>query len=395
MHRLNAAALALALALALLAASGPALAAQAEGVVEGALSNGTAGGKSVAGAPVTLAVLVDGAEKETRQTTAGALGRYRFEGVPLGAAYSYLARAEFDGVTYSAGPAPFPAEGAALALDLTVYEATDNPAALRIERADIIVTVGDGLLTLWEHYTVANGGDRTYIGDRTPELRARTTLRFVLPRNSGPPDLLEGFDRSKAIVTSQTIFDTRPVLPGAREFFFAYHVGYTSETYTVRRPMLYPVKRVDLLLESLDLGVASQRLRWESPVTMQGTSFQRWAAADLARGEIVDFTVSGLPVPRQQDYIRAAGLAVAAGGVGFGIAYGLRRRPRSSQDEREACLRAMAELDDRYALGSLPEPDYRARRAALRARLLEMALPVQEGGRRAPALRRGEGGDGP
>lgn len=359
------------LAVALLAGA-PALAADPEGAVEGALSNGTAGGKTVAGVVVTLAVLANGAERETRQVTADALGRYRFEGLPRDTAYSYQVRAEFEGIGYNLAPAQFPPGRATLPLNLTVYETTDSPAALRMDRADIIVTVADGLLTVWEHYMVVNGGDRTYTGDQTADPKARTTLQFVLPRNAGPPDLLEGFDRTKAIVTQQAVFDTRPVLPGAKDLFFVYHVGYTAEAYTVKRPMLYPVKRADLLLQSVDLGLTSQRLTWEPPTTIEGRQFQRLSGADLARGEVIDFTLSGLPVPRQQDYIRAAGLVLAVGGVGFVVAYGVRRRSLSLREERKDCLRGMADLDDQHDRGGLSDEEYRTRRAALKARLLEM-----------------------
>ena len=377
MPRLWTAALAIALAVALLAPAGVALAADPPqgGAVEGTVTNGTADGKSIAGLAVTLSILQNGAEKETRQAKADSQGHYRFDGLTRDTGLSYQTRAMFEGVTYSTDPKTFPAESGTLPLNLTVYETTDSPSALQVSSLGILVTVSDGLLTLLEHYEVTNSGNRTYIGTESSELKERTTLSFVMPNNSGAPELMQGFDKNKAFITRKAIFDTQPVPPGTKEMMFAYHVGYTNATYTVRRPLLYPVKRVELLFRSEDLGLASRRLSKEPPTTINGQRYQRLVGFDLVRGEVIDITLSDLPVPREQEYLRIGGIGLAVLGLGFAVAYGLRRRPQrpEPEEERERRLREIAALDDEHAEGRLSGEEHQARRAACKARLLDEA----------------------
>ena len=388
MFRLWTAALALALTVALLAPGGVALAADPPqgGAVEGTVTNGTDQGKSTAGLAVTLSVFQNGAEKETRQAKADSQGRYRFDGLTRDPALSYQTRVDFDGITYRSDPETFSPDSATLPLNLTLYETTDSPSAIQVSRLGVVVTVTDGLLTLIEHYDIVNSGNRTYIGSESSQLRERTTLSFVLPNNSGAPDLMQGFDENKAFITRNAIFDSQPMLPGTKEFMFAYHVGYTNATYTVRRPLLYPVKRVDVLLRSEDLGLASRRLSKEPPTTINGQRFQHLLGYDFVRGEAIDITLSGLWVPREQEYLRIGGIGLAALGLGFALIYGLRRRSPSPPEERERRLREIAALDDEHAEGRLSNEEHQARRAACKARLLDTT------GSAAPASTEAPGG---
>ncbi|GEM_PF-7058628 len=373
MFRLWIAALALALAVVLLAPAGAVLAADPPqgGAVEGVVTNETDQGKSTAGLAVTLSILQNGAEKETRQAKADSQGRYRFDGLTRDPSLSYQTRVDFAGITYSSGPGTFPADSATLPLNLTVYETTDSPSAIQVSRLGVVVTVTDGLLTLIEHYDIVNSGNRTYIGTESSQLRQRTTLSFVLPNNSGEPDLMQGFDENKAFITRNAIFDAQPVTPGTKEYMFAYHVGYTNATYTVRRPLLYPVKQVDVLLRSQDLGLASKRLSKEPPTTINGERFQHLLGYDMVRGEAIDITLSGLWVPREQEYLRIGGIGLAVLGLGFAIMYGIRRRPPAPSEEREQSLREIAALDDEHAAGRLSDEEYQVRRAACKTRLMD------------------------
>ena len=146
------------------------------------------------------------------------------------------------------------------------------------------------------------------------------------------------------------------------------------------------------------------------PVDAEGTSYSVWQAEDMDSGRRLTLELTGLPQPpalqRLGDtltdgpYLKV-GLPVAVGIVLAALllyALAIRRpvvpatsqgapgtaatqpvgTPGGPEEERRNLVEAIADLDDLSQQGRVPQEDYHRRRQELKARLLRLALILEE-----------------
>ena len=182
--------------------------------VVGQVTNGTPGGAVPAGLPVTLYVSETLEETAVPTTALAADGSFRFEGLSLAEGSVLLARVRYRGVLYSSDAAAFEADQRELSLEVTVYEATEDAAAVSVTRLHIFMVPADDRLRVAELHQVTNAGDRTFIGAEDPATGRRVTVDFSLPPGASEPRLDEAEPGERFLEREGGFSDTEPVLPG-------------------------------------------------------------------------------------------------------------------------------------------------------------------------------------
>jgi len=360
-------------------------AAEGSGVVIGRVINGTAGGQLPGGLEITLRAFSETSQMARFTTTCDAEGNFRFEGVDANPDLTYIVVAEYGGVTYSSRPGRFAAGESELVLPLTIYESTEDPSGVEVERLHLFLSFDEVGLLVGEFYIINNLGDRTYVGDKV--LGQRATLRFALPEAASELRFQGGELGKRFIATDEGFADTAPVYPGlsTMDLSFSYYLPYKGGL-RFSRPLSYPVANLDVLLPDVGVALESTKLEFRGARQTEMGVVLVYAASDLPTGESLEFTLSGMPrferesapavppvAPSSQPLVEAgiglAALGLAAAGV---YLWWRRASEKGASAQEEPLLRAIANLDERFEAGKVGEAAYRAAREELKAQLREL-----------------------
>lgn len=392
--------LALLIALALLttifnlAARHPQAQAQETFTITGRVINGTEGASAPQGIPVLL--LVTGSDSRliaTGQTSTSSDGRFEFQQVAMAEDGVYAFSVDYAQVFY----------GATLSLselfddvELTVYETTQDASVVRVTNQ--VMVIGDideknRTISAIEFVRLSNVGDRTLLPDLNSQGQL-SFLRFALPPLADELDVgsdLPGGD----IVSIGTGFAlTSPVLPGNHFVDFSFRFPYQGEDFSYRQslPQGADVYRVMVPQRLSTVGVGA--LQPVSSVNQQGATYRAWEGYDYEPGQGLSVRLTGLPQPslgaRLEKSITGGDLWKVAIPSALGAALAVllllgALRPRwkaetsqgpaigstgSAPADREAAVREIAALDQRFQQGDMVEEDYTAEREALVDRAL-------------------------
>jgi mono/diheme cytochrome c family protein len=382
-----------------------------EGTITGMVTNGTPGGGSTTGITVTLRVFdsVTFEEVRTFQTATATDGSFRFEKLPTSSDWAYLATLEYAGVPYASALQSFPTDTVQMDFPIEVYEPTEDPADIRIERAHWFVEFDPPTqsLLIGELYIIGKGGDRVYTGSEQVTPGRRITLRFPLP--PGYQDLaVEGETLGQRFFeVNGSLVDTLPLPPGraVRQVLLRYRYPYQFSQLDFVHTLAYPTANLNVLVSDIGVGVTSRQLTLQD---RQGTSAQQFlnlVRTDVPAGEKITLSFTGLPMSTQGSGQMAgvaraplslsaiAGIvALVLSGLLAAIAYPFWRRRlhtplptakarpdlSNQETERQRLLQVIARLDDDYAAGLIAEEVYQQRRARLKARLIEITRRMQE-----------------
>jgi len=217
-----------------------------DGLIEGRVVQGSAGGPALDGIPLQLIVLGEEGVIETIETTTGGT-RFRFE-VPADPQRTYLVRTVYEGVQYLSGPLLLAPELPSAEVELTLYETTSERPELTIESTVVTVVVLDrtnAQLTLERIDEVRNPADRVYVGDERG-----VTLRLPLP--DGVVEASGVGAEGDFTLEGATLAAALPLRPGGATVVTRYVVGYdrADDAYSLR----------------VTAPLATQRLEIEVPV---------------------------------------------------------------------------------------------------------------------------------
>ena len=364
--------------------------AQGEGVIEGQVVNGTADGPPVgAGITVTLRLYQGDAVTDTLTTTTDAEGRFRFEGLDTDPALGYQPQARYQGVTYSSPPPPlsFAGEQTALETTISVYETTEDDAAITLDSVHIIADSFGEVLRISEIHLFGNSGDRTYVGE--------TTVRIPLPPGAEGLSYHQGAEEERFIQEGDMLLDTAPVPPGRESSlaFFSYHLMAAGGSVPLERQFAYPVGQLNILAAQPGLQIESDQLIAKGPENFQGRQYALYSATGL--GPDAPLVATLIPVVDEaspgggamppdhpgaaasgrgsQGVLRWLGFALAglvlAGGVAYVTATRSQAAPPAPAWETDPQARRLlvqlADLEDDYEAGRVEADEYERRRAAL------------------------------
>ena len=266
---------------------------QSSGVIEGQVVNASSGNVPVAGLSVTLWALDAQAQSVLQNGVTNADGRFRFEGLDT-QTHSYQVQAQYGGIDHWSAVLAFSEGQNSLAASVSVYDSTTSPAGLVVERAHLIVDVQEGTLDVQEVQILVNEGTQTYIGSAG---EGGETLRFPLPAGAAELQVPEELVTCCIKATAEGFAYTKPVLPGAKEFFFSYQVAYQSATYTLAKNLAYPVRHIDVLVADNGVKVTAPGLVAQEPVQLQDRQYQHLSGETLPAGQTLALHFAVLPQP--------------------------------------------------------------------------------------------------
>ncbi len=207
-----------------------------------------------------------------------------------------------------------------------------------------------------------------------------------MPKEATALQLGYGLMECCIIGSEEGFVDTMPVLPGISEAGYSYKVNYNSGAYTFSRNMNYPTTRYDLLFQGESIEVTGDQLAAGEPITIEDTQFSHLTGEALAPGDILVVQLPNLPVTNNQGVAIWIALTLIVLAGGFGLGYLLRKkrvqpvRPEDSLDQRrQRLLIELAQLDDDFDGGKIPEEDYRRLRTEMKAQLVELIQGVKRG----------------
>jgi hypothetical protein len=358
----------------------PVLAAEAgNGIIEGAVANGTAGGGSVAGLEVTLKTYLDDAETDVVATTrADAEGQFFFDGLPTGPGYSFLASVNYQQAEYTSDWLSFIDAKTSQFAEIVIFDATTSAESIKVMMAHTVISVDPDGMLVDEYMLVVNDSDRTYIGRDEIVEGAKQTLSFPLPEET--TDLRAGSGLMECCIfgSQEGFVDTMPVLPGGKELVFSYRISYDAAEYELSRKVNYPTISYDLLVRGDNVQLASSQLASEEPMTLEGVSYGHLSGADLTQGDTIVVRLSNLPHSEDQVTIVWVALALVALIGGFGFSYRLLRKrqpqPVASDDSleqrKQELLTELSRLDDDFEGGKIDGESYGKLRAERKSELL-------------------------
>jgi hypothetical protein len=373
----------------------PARAQQEAGTIVGQVTNGTAGAPTPADVEVVVHVLQNRVKVGERRVRTDGTGAFTVDGLPTGADTLYFPIVQYGGVAYYPDRPVAPEQATSTPVEITVFETTATADAISFDRLNMLVMgVTPTALTIMEMGAVVNAGDRTFAADPVATGSART-LRFNLPPGAIQVTPQAGLPADTLESTPDGFATTDPVRPGRREIAYSYQLPYSVSTIDFARSFALPVGTFTLYVPN-DVGtVVGPGMAFRGTADLGGRQYRQYVVERVAPGTEARFRLTDLPAPlfaRPRDLgLVVAGVAAAALLVGVSMA--IRRRVRqapspaaggrevpsvavsaavSPDAERLALVKAVAELDERFAAGGLDPAAYDAERARQKAKIVAL-----------------------
>lgn len=399
-------ALALASALALFAPfvnAQPAVASVARSdapTISGVVVNATHQNVVVAHQKVTLQRSVGNAAHDIATTESGQDGRFSFSNVAGGSDDTFAVYAQFQGGMF-ASPTVSIGSSDATALQLKVYDTTNDDANLRVRVATLLVSqprAVNGLIGVGEVISIENAGTTAFVGTPTGGAgKPMRLLRFATPPSASNLSLGLGFDGAQIVTTDKGFGATATVPPGTTEFAFAIDIPYTGTTTDFSYKAVYPTARVVTLVPP-DMFVSGRDFAAQGIADSLGTRYQLFTAADMKADQQVSLRLTGLPQAGEKGNLHASAVMILAAILGLlallilalylrrgdlAAAFGLLPAPTSAahpepataimrdSDEHERLLRELLAVERAHNAGTVSDAEYRQQDRSLRLRLRE------------------------
>ncbi|HYU17461.1 MAG TPA: SHOCT domain-containing protein [Chloroflexota bacterium] len=381
---------ALAIVVLLVAAFDPAaVGAEGGGRIDGQVINGTAGAPSPASLRVTVHIFQDRSKIGEQVVETDGAGHFMLLGLDIGSGKLYFPVVEYGGASYFPERPIVLDDATAKSVEIRIFEPSSSDDAIAFDRANLLVLgVTPTALSVMQMGAVVNRSDRTYVGGSGADPASREpTLRFPLPSGAAQVTPQAGLSPGELTSTADGFASTGPVLPGRHELAFSYQIPIDGPTLDITAPQAYPTGAFNLYLPATGLSASSPQLRFQGTSELGGQRYQLYSAEELPRGAQVSIRLSGLPAafrPRPQQ-LSLVVLGASSVVLACGALVALRRRPPRVaavgagdltsgplDPERLTLVRALAELDERYAAGEIDESQYREQRQRDKARLVAL-----------------------
>lgn len=377
------------------------------GVISGAVVPNASASTPVEGMPIALEAYIGFDQIAAFTSTVSAGGVYTFENLSTDPSIAYVASVGYDGISYSTDFVNLAPITPTLQTTITVAGTTEDPAGINITRAHWIMDHQPGALLVGEIYTFGNSGDSTYIGRKVEGMNEPGTLELHVPDGATEITFDNGALGERFQQVGNTIYDTLPVIPGidTRQIVLRYAIPYNGTSLDIKQDFPYPVEQLSLLIADIPgLKVDAPELESGGVQDLSGQSFQIWRksgfdpqtveikmagllsensadprAAAAASNDGSTTAELGAAPPPLESWVTWVMMALVAAGLLAVVGIALRRSSgtlapaAAGQEELHAQLVSqIALLDDQHALGQISDADWSARRAYLKAQLINV-----------------------
>lgn len=359
------------------------------GKISGQVVNGTTGEPQNVGAVTLYAFGADGTPVGASEGSTDEEGRFAFEG--LDTALTYMPEAEYAGVFYTTESPLFFGQGVSgLETVLKVYETTPDDSEVVINRLHTIITFGEeGVLSVGQMYLFGNHGDRTYVGE------GGVGVKISLPE--GAEEV--AFQRGSTGEDGRTVTDAEPVRPGegTSAVLLGYSLAFDGDSLSFGVPVAYPVEAANVLVSNRGVVLEDGMFGLEGVREAEGEEFLNYAG-EVGRGEVMEFTLSGLSgvsapvevttapasVRLDQNRLRWGLLVLGLIAIVVAASYPYWKvGEEGGNEERDFLALTIAGLDAAFEEGRIEEEKYRSARADYAARLRRVLERGGEAGDRA------------
>lgn len=296
-------------------------------------------------------------------------GSFSFEGDPT---LSYLIGTIYQEVTYSTvvGPGELPAK------QLKIFETTRDVSAVKITSDSITAILNKrepDQFEVLQLMNFANSSDRTYVGEGGED---KTVLKLPVPE--AVTDLIPGDPSNPAglAVTPTGLASTLPLQPGKASIAYLYKVKVRRSGWQLRREVMYPTERVDLLIaQGLELK-AAPGFKFAENKTLSNQRYARYRMDTVSPGAVVGADIVFPASAPNGIWYGFGGIAAALAAIGALAAVVRRKkvtapgRPARAKAPaekvtREELIVQVARLDESFDAGEVDQSGYDARRARL------------------------------
>ncbi len=351
--------------------------------VTGQVTNGTASGAVPADLSVTLHLFSGMEETGTYTTTLSADNSFHFDGLTPEMGDILAARVVYQDVIYASEFVTFDPEQQEISLPVTIYETTDDPAAVMITQMHVFISGGGDTIQVGEYCLISNMSDRTYVGTTDPDTGQRITLNFALPAGAEGLSFDDPNSEERFLEHEGGFADTEPIPPGnaTTEVFFDYQLLY-QEGMQVERTYETAVASAVILLSAPGVALqGDQIIPGESMNTQMGQALS-YTAGPLAAGETLNLTLvaqseetmppSALPAsPSLPNTTLESGIGLVMLVVAVAVVYWLwqSRTPQALPSQARPLIETIAALDADFEAGRVDEGAYRQQRESLKQQL--------------------------
>lgn len=275
--------------------------------VSGTVVNGTSGGGVPEGVTVLLHRFGAGSGSvDTFEEITDADGGFQFDDVPAVSDGDSLALAVDYGETRYTEV--LSRSGLAEPVGLTVYEFTRDVAVVTTTEQSIIVAGIDSAtrrMAAVQLFTMENRSDTTLVPDLSapPMIGQFSFLRFSLPAAATDLDVSTNLVSGEVIPVGTGFAITAPVPPGRHQVSFTFTVPYDGNEVAWRDNTLQGAESLNLLIPAEFGNIGVGGLAPSEGFSVGAVTYRAWGVEDLAPGEGVSITLSGLPEPTWIDRV--------------------------------------------------------------------------------------------
>lgn len=359
------------------------------GIIHGQITNGTVGGDLPDGLNVTLFTQTPTGEIERYETLADAEGNFSFDAVSIEPQQYYVASVAYRERVFASEQIAGAAAQPDLTLPLQIYELTEDPEVITINRVLLqISAVAEGLQVA-QFILIENTSDRVFTSSQEVTTGRYAGLIVHLPPSAIIPGLPEDFQRYVISEDQSFVIDTAPVLPGSGHIIqLVYYIPYQGDAI-IEQPLNYRMDgELRLLLRPPSLQVTSEQVQSIGmEVVGQNTYSSYSGVLALVAGDVLQFELSGTGastaeqletpnvVPGNTLLLLLVGFAILGVLAGAGYYFFSQRTttdsPTADNKDRmiDALVQQIAELDDAHDRGDINHDLYHHRRKQLKTRL--------------------------
>ncbi len=302
---------------------------------------------------------------EVDRTRSGSDGTFRLTVPPIGEDEVFFASVRHDGILYFGHTIASPADLDSLYV-IEVYDtvvAPEGRAQVSVKVRNLILEPTEGGWQVTDLIEVNNDGDRTWTA-REP---GSPVWQYPLPPSATDPQVGQSdLPVGAGLFENGGVTTTAAIPPGPRVYMFR----YALPDLAFRLPLAGATERLEVLVEEPAPVLNVVGLSEAPPAELEpGSTFRRYVGSDLAPVDVV--VLPGSETPQIPFGWLIVGMAFALATVGL---WAVQQRgqagtqPLVSTPDRASLIRAIAQLDQRYAEGppsAQSEREYRKDRTAL------------------------------
>jgi len=385
-----------------------------EGIIYGALINGTTSEK-INDAEVSLrAFTTDFAQTLTMTTTTDVDGNFRFDLTDVPPDWIYIAGATFNELNFSSGANQLRRDNTTLEMPITVFDRTSDPSGVNITQLHIVLEFAGDRVQVNQLYIVGNSTNAVFVGAGGDP--AQGVVEVSLPEGAENLAFSRTFGSMSSFIpandfvrTERGWADPLPLRPGSGTLtlLVSYDLPYNSGM-TIAHPVFYRAATSTIIMP--DVGVSVVNTPWvEQPAQSfgQGQVFRNYSGPGIPAGETMTIKLEGRPSAvtdisgatvanrNQKTELLIGGAALLLAAVGGVLLWKAWQRRNVDDDDEEVesavasaagaavvpappvggaadaddLLRAIAELDDAFEAETMDEAAYQAARADLKQQL--------------------------